>query len=253
MWLIDTGRDVLTRLTFHSGLDTAPLWSSDGTRVVFSSSREGRHGLFETAASGAGDDRWLFASGEPKTALDWSLDGQWLLYNIRHPKTGLDVWAAPMAGDRKPLPVMQTPFDETAGQFSPDGRWVAYQSNETKPVQIYIRPFPGSGGPRQVTTQGGSQPRWSPDGKELFYVGLDGRLMAVPIAFGADRQLETGTAVELFKTQLATGPNINSGGTGTRAQYAVARDGRFLVNMTLEGATATPITVVLNWDAVLKK
>ena len=144
--------------------------------------------------------------------LGWSPDGQWLLYGTRHPKTGLDLWAAPMAGDRKPVPVIQTPFDETAGQFSPDGRWVAYQSNESKPVQIYIRPFPGPGGPWQVTTAGGSQPRWRPDGKELFYVGLDGRLMAVPIAVGADRQLEPGAAVALFRTQLATGANINSGG-----------------------------------------
>ena len=82
----------------------------------------------------------------------------------------MDLWAAPMAGDRKPFPVVQTPFDETAGQFSPDGRWVAYQSNESRPVQIYVRPFPGPGGPWQVSTAGGSQPRWRPDGKELFYV-----------------------------------------------------------------------------------
>ena len=191
--------------------------------------------------------------GNPKLALDWSRDGQWLLYNTRHPKTGLDLWAAPMARDRKPVPVMQTPFDETAGQFSPDGRWVAYQSNESKPVQIYIRPFPGPGGPWQVTTAGGSQPRWRPDGKELFYVGLDGRLMAVPIAVGADRQLEPGTAVALFRTQLATGREHQLRRAGSRAQYAVAPDGRFLMNMTLVEATAPPITVVLNWDAALKK
>ena len=210
--------------------------------------------LFEKAASGAGDDRPLLASGEPKTPLSWSPDGQLLLYDTRHPKTGLDLWAAPMAGDRKPVPVIRTPFDETAGQFSPDGRWVAYQSNESRPVQIYIRPFPGPGGPRQVTTAGGSQPRWRPDGKELFYVGLDGRLMAVPIAVGADRQLETGAAVALFRTQLATGADINSTAAGTTAQYAVASDGRrFLMNMSVGEATTSPITVVLNWDAALKK
>jgi eukaryotic-like serine/threonine-protein kinase len=253
VWLIDTGRGVPSRLTFHPGLDGFPLWSWDGTRVVFASGRNGPPGLFEKAASGAGDDRPLLVSGEPKVPLDSSADGQWLLYNTRHPKTGLDIWAAPMARDREPVPITQSSFDETAGQFSPDGRWVAYQSNESKPVQIYIQPFPGPGGPRQVTTAGGSQPRWRPDGKELFYVGLDGRLMAVPIAVGADRQLEAGTAVALFRTQLATGPNINSGGNGSKAQYAVAPDGRFLMNMTLEAPTAPPITVVLNWDAALKK
>ena len=147
VFLIDTGRDVFRRFTFDPGLDIFPLWSSDGTRVVFASSCPEGRCMFEKAASGAGDNRPLLASGEPKTPLGWSPDGQWLLYSTRHPKTGLDLWAAPMASDRKPVPVMHTAFDETAGQFSPDGRWVAYQSNESKPVQIYIRPFPGPGGP----------------------------------------------------------------------------------------------------------
>jgi Tol biopolymer transport system component len=253
VWLIDTGRDVLRRFTLHPGLDGGPLWSSDGTRVVFSSRRNDVVYVFEKAANGAVEERRLLASGEPQLALDWSRDGQWLLYNTRHPKTGLDIWAAPMANDHTPVPVINTRFDETAGQFSPDGRWMAYQSNESRPVQIYIRPFPGPGSPRQLTTAGGSQPRWRPDGKELFYVGLDGRLMAVPIAVGADRQLETGTAVALFRPQLATGPNINSGGQGSKAQYAVASDDRFLMNITLEAANAPPIGVVLNWDAALKK
>jgi len=253
VYLIDTGRDVSNRFTLQPGLDGFPLWSSDGTRVVFSSRRNDAEYLFEKAASGAGDERPLLMSEQPKFGQDWSRDGRWLLYNTRHPKTGLDLWAAPMAGDGKPVPVIDARFDETAGQFSPDGQWVAYQSNESRPVQIYIRPFPGPGSPRQLTTAGGSQPRWRPDGKELFYVALDGRLMAVPIAVGADRQLETGTAVALFRPQLASGPNINSGGNGSRAQYAVARDGRFLMNVTVAEATPTPITVVLNWDAALKK
>jgi dipeptidyl aminopeptidase/acylaminoacyl peptidase len=262
--LIDSGRGVFERFTSHPGLDSFPLWSPDGARVVFASSCpdgaafassvERRRCMFEKAASHAGDDRPLLPSGESKTPMSWSPHGQWLLYNTRHPKTGLDLWAAPMTGDRKQIPVIDTPFDETAGQFSPDGRWVAYQSNESKPVQIYIRPFPGPGGQRPVTTAGGIQPRWRPDGKELFYVGLDGRLMAVPIAVGADQQLEPGAAVALFRAQLATGAAINSTGTGTGAQYAVASDGqRFLINMSVGEATASPIRVVLNWDAALKK
>ena len=248
VFLIDTGRDVFRRFTLDPGLDTYPLWSSDGKRVAFASSCPEGRCVFEKAASGADDNRPLLAAGEPKMPLSWSLDGQWLLYGTRHPKTGLDLWAAPMAGDRKPVPVIHTSFDETAGQFSPDGRWVAYQSNQSKPVQIFIQAFPGPGGPQQVTTAGGSQPRWRPDGKELFYVGLDGRLMAVPIAVGADRQLDPGTPVALFRAQ-PTGAWL----TAPKAQYAVAADGRFLMTMTLEAATATPITVVLNWDAALKK
>ena len=240
VFLIDSGRDVFRRFTFHRGLDSHPLWSSDGARVVFSSGRNGPLDLFEKAASGAGDDQSLVASGESTLPLGWSPDGQLLLYSTRHPKTGLDLWAAPTTGDRQPVPVIQTRFDETAGQFSPDGRWVAYQSNESRPVQIYIQPFPGSGSPQQVTTAGGTQPRWRPDGKELFYVGLDGRLMAVAIAVGADRQLEPGTPVALFRAQLASGAGINSSGGGTRAQYAVASDGRFLINRTVGEATASP-------------
>ena len=124
VWLIDTGRDVQTRrFTFYSGLDYAPLWSPDGTRVVFSSARNGHQSLLEKAArgAGAGDERPLLASEEPKTALDWSRDGQWLLYNIRHPKTGLDIWAAPMAGNRKPVFVVQKPLGRDGGAVLP--RW----------------------------------------------------------------------------------------------------------------------------------
>ena len=137
-----------------------------------------------------------------------------------------------------------------AGQFSPDGRWVAYQSDETKPAQIYVQPFWGPGGKWQVSTAGGSQPRWRRDGNELFYVAADNRLMAVPIAVGADPStLKVGAAVPLFRTRLASGTSINP----SEPQYAVASDGRrFLMNLSVEGA-ASPITVVLNWDAALKK
>ena len=192
-------------------------------------------------------------TAEPKSRWPGRPDGRFLLYATQHPKTGPDLWALPLAGERKPFPVVQTPFDETAGQFSPDGRWVAYQSNESGPAQIYVRPFPGPGGQWQVSTAGGSQPRWRPDGKELFYVAPDARLMAVSIAVGADRQtLEAGAPVPLFRTRLASGSNI-PGGVMSRPQYAVASDGRFLMNVAVEGATAPPITVVLNWDAALKK
>ena len=178
---------------------------------MFRSLRNGPWDLFWKAASGAGDEQPLLVTGEPKSPLAWSPDGQVLLYEIQYPKTGLDLWALPLAGDRKPFPVVQTPSDETSGQFSPDGRWVAYQSNESKTMQIYVRPFPGSGGPWQVSsTAGGSQPRWRPDGKELFYVAPDARLMAVPIAVGVDAQtLEAGAPVPLFRTRLASG----AGGT----------------------------------------
>jgi hypothetical protein len=221
--------------------------------VVFASEPNGVFDLFEKLASGAGDEQPLLVTADNKNPLAWSPDGRVLLYATQHPKTGADLWALPLAGERKSFPVAQTPFDEAAGQFSPDGRWVAYQSNESGPVQIYVRPFPGLGDKWQVSTAGGSQPRWRRDGKELFYVAPDARLMAVSIAVGADSQtVEAGAPVPLFATRLASGSNI-PGGVMSKPQYAVASDGRFLMNVAVEGATAPPITVVLNWDAALKK
>ena len=137
--------------------------------------------------------------------------------------------------------------------FSPDGRWLAYQSNESKTMQISVRPFRGSGGPRQVSsTEGGSQPRWRPDGRELFYVAPDARLMAVPIAVGADCADATCRRADTaLRTQLASGANVS--GLMSKPRYAVASDGRFLMNVSVERATAPPITVILNWDTALKK
>jgi Tol biopolymer transport system component len=143
VWLIDVGRGFATRFTFDPGNDTIPLWSPDGRRVAFRSNRNGVFDLFEKPASGAGDEQPLLVTSDNKAPLSWSPDGRFLLYATQNPKTGVDLWALPLVGERKPFPVLQTSFDEVAGQFSPDGRWVAYQSNESGPVQIYVRPFPG--------------------------------------------------------------------------------------------------------------
>jgi Tol biopolymer transport system component len=253
IWLMEVGRGVASRFTFGGGNDTFPLWSPDGRQVVFSSTHSGSIDLFEKPASGVADEKALLVSAEPKMPLAWSPDGRLLLYATQRPPTGADIWALPLGGELRPFPVMQTPFEEAAGQFSPDGRWLAYQSNESGPMQIYVRPFPGLGDKWQVSTAGGSQPRWRPDGKELFYIAPDARLIAVQIAVGANRQiLEVGAPVPLFATRLASGSNI-PGGTLSKPQYAVASDGRFLMNVGVEGATVPPITVVLNWDAALKK
>jgi hypothetical protein len=149
-----------------------------------------------------------------------------------------------MDGTGKPFPVAQTDFEERDGQFSPDGKWIAYQSNESGRSEIVVQPFPGPGDKLQISTGGGGQVRWRPDGKELFYIALDGRLMAVPIRMAFNGQsIEPAAPVPLFATRVGgawQGPD--------RQQYVVSRDGqRFLMNTLAEGDNPSPITVILNW------
>lgn len=140
------------------------------------------------------------------------------------------------------------------GQFSPNGRWVAYASNETGRYEIYVRPFPEGGGTWQMSTAGGIYPRWRRDGAELFYIAPDNTLMAVPVRAGTDgRTFSPGSPVALFKTQLATGANVGIGGFASAPQYAVAADGRFLMNVVASDVAVSPITLVLNWTALLPK
>jgi len=159
-----------------------------------------------------------------------------------------------MTGERKPFAVLQGRFDEIEGQFSPDGRWLAYASNESGRDEIYVRTFPEAGGPWQVSVAGGLHPRWARDGSELFYVAPDTRLMAVPIRVTPEtRALDAGVPVALFPTRLATGAFIVTSGYQARAQYAVAADGRFLMNVSADEAVTSPITIVQNWAVGLTK
>jgi len=254
VWLIEADRGSASRITFDSAVDSSPIWSPDGRRIIFRSSRNGQYDLFEKPASGAADEQPLLVTGQDKSPQDWSPDGKVLLYTAQDPKTGSDLWALPLVGERKPYAVVQTTFDEIQGQFSPNGRWIAYASNETGRSEIYVRSFPSPGGKWQVSTEGGIYPRWRRDGKELFYLALDNRLMAVPIQVALDSQtLNPGAAVALFLTRLAAGVNVFAGGVLSRAQYAVASDGRILMNVDTPNPAASPITVVLNWTAALPR
>jgi Tol biopolymer transport system component len=253
VWLIDVNRGVPSRFTFDAGGDNAPAWSSDGQRVVFRSNRNGTFDLFEKPASGAGDEQPLLVTPELKIAYDSSADGRTLLYGTLNAKTGADIWALPLTGDRKPFPVVRTSFAEDSAQFSPDGEWVAYESNETGRFEIYAQAFPTARGKWQVSTGGGVHPRWRPNGRELFYLVPDGRLMAASLAVGSDGQsLEAGTPVALFTPRLASGGTILSPGALARPLYAVAADGRFLVNEAAEDTATTPLTIILNWDAEIR-
>ena len=149
----------------------------------------------------------------------------------------------PLFGDRKPVPFLQTQFDEIGGNISPDGQWLAYESNESGRFEIYVQPFSDPNGKTQISVNGGVQPRWRRDGKELFYIDLGNRLMAVPIQFAAKSQgVEAGAPIPLFEVHL---PDTQ----GSRQEYIVSSDGQqFLMNAYPDDATS-PITVILNWKA----
>ena len=242
VWIADSTR--MTRLTFDPSFDHMAVWSPDASRVAFDSTRRGPHDLYWKAASGADSDELVADVPLNKIVFDWSPDGRFLLYSSADPQTTFDLWLLPLDGDRKPRPFVNGPFDELQGQFSPNGRWVAYQSNESGRFDIYARPFSGPGGPWQVSTTGGVSPRWRADGKELFYVAPDGNLMAVPIV-AQETTFEAGTPTPLFHARIV---NYGTGTiTSLRSQYDVAPDGRFLMNVATDDSAPLPITVIVNW------
>jgi Tol biopolymer transport system component len=240
------------RLTSDPALEQAVVWSPNASRVVFNTDRTGKYDLFEKPASGASAEHQLLVTPQDKVACDWSLDGRFLLYASDDPTMGSDLWALTMIGERKSFPVVRTNKDEREGQFSPDGQWVSFVSNETGIDEVYIQPFPGPGGQWRVSTNGGVDPRWGPKGQELFYVAPDGKLMAVAIRVERDGTLYHSPPVALFQTRLATGANITVG-FRSRPQYAVAPDGRFLMNVTTDDNVVSPISIVLSWANLLKK
>jgi hypothetical protein len=254
IWLIRAGESVPRRFTFERFIDAGPLWSPDGTRIVFRTFRGGAYNLYEKPVDGSTDEQPLLVTPLAKAPLDWSRDGRFLLFSSQDPKTGTDLLAVPMTGERKPFAVVQTRFDEIQGQFSPDGRWLAYVSNESGRNEIYVQAFPETGGKWQISVAGGLQPRWRRDGQELFFVAPDNRLMAASIGVAqGGKALEAGTPVPLFQSKIASGPNIVPAGFQSRAQYSVAADGRFLMNVSADEGDISPITIVQNWTAGLKK
>jgi serine/threonine protein kinase len=255
IWVLDSVRGVTSRLTFDRGIDDPALWSPDGSRLVWASSRTGPFDLYVKSANGAGAEQLLIKMGTPAGwADDWSQDGRLLLYQIPGPKTGQDLWVAEQAsesaiGDLKPSPYLQAAFDEKHGRFSPNGRWVAYTSNESGRDEVYVQSFPLSGAKFQISANGGREPQWRKDGTELFYIAEDRTLMAVPVklAESAAEPLQVGSPKRLFPM-----PFVDTFIIGL--SYEVSRDGaRFLMPVPPSGTTAPPLTVVLNWQAQLKK
>jgi Tol biopolymer transport system component len=162
IWLIELGRGVATRFTTDPGPDIAPIWSRDGNRIVFSSlGKRGVFDLYEQAVTSKVSQvsQVLLANDQSKQVTDWSRDGRFLLYRASDPKMDWDIWALPLDGEQKPIPVVQTKFEERDGQFSPDGKWIAYQSDETGRFEIYVQPFPGPGEKKRISINGGAQVR----------------------------------------------------------------------------------------------
>jgi DNA-binding winged helix-turn-helix (wHTH) protein/Tol biopolymer transport system component len=249
VWLLDVGRNRSTRLTYEQLRATFPVWSADGSSIIFGSERAGGINLYLKLASGAGDERLLLKSSDGyKYATSSSRDGRFLLYTAINPKTKSDLWVLPSNGDHKPIPFLRTDFNERSGQFSPDGHWIAYISDESGGNEIYVRKFSSSSaqgswdsdGKWLISKGGGTGPRWRGDGKELFYVASDGKLMSVDIR--AKPVFEAGAPRPLFQLP----PGFLGGD--------VTADGRhFLIGVPVAQSASVPFTVVLNWQTILKK
>jgi len=244
IWITDIARNIRSRLTVDPGTDTMPVWSPDGTRIAFGGQRSGKISLRQKLIDATAPDELLLEGSGDFTPTDWSADGRFIAYADRSSAISSDLWALPLFGDRKPFPLAQTEFAESSAVFSPDGRSIAYSSTEGGQPNVYVQPFPAGGGRYQVSRDGGSRPVWRANGKELFYLGLDGTMMAVPI--DATGPFDAGVPQALFPTGAPT-LNVNQ-------VYAVKKDGqRFLVNARPQQSGASPLTVVVNWTAAIQK
>ncbi len=247
IWLHDLARDVPSRFTFDPAGDLTHVWSPDGTRLAFSSNRAGAYDLYLKETNGTGQPELLLQTENNKGPRDWSGDGSSLLFMENSPDTGWDLWVLPMEGNREPIPYVQTRFSERMGQFSPDDRWVAYMSDESGASEIYVQPYPADGSKWQISTGGGLQPRWSADGKELFYLTAHGGVMAVAVENGD--AFRPGTPKMLFRA-----PGVNNILGDVMFHYDVSNDGqRFLIDVVAGQDRQSPVTVVMNWQAELER
>jgi len=230
-------------LTRHAAWDQHPVWNPDGTRIAFSSGREGVTKLFQMPTDGSGHEERLLDSTTTNRATDWSSDGRYIVYRNDDLRTKTDLWALPLFGDRKPFPIARSEFAEAQGRVSPDGRCIAFSSDDSGQPEIYVQAFPIPKQRWPVSAKGGSDPKWRRDGRELFYISADRKLMAIPVTPGE---------VPAFGAPVALFGEVAFDSIREGTAYDVSADGRhFLILKT--GGSPPQLNAILNWTSLLKK
>jgi len=241
LWMVEVARGIATRLTSNPADDEWPTWSSDGTRIAFDSNRKGGFDLYQMAIAEIGKETALWESAQTKEVASWSPDGRFLLFTAKDEKTGSKLWALPLSTQGQPRLAIQSDFEQYTGRLSQDNQWLAYESTDSGRSEIYVQRFSEPGERSQISLEGGADPRWRSDGREIFYIAPDGTLMAAPLSIAeGGKQIQPGKPVALFQTSDTVGGGREHG-------YAVSRDGqRFLLPIPVE-KNPPPITIFLNW------
>jgi Tol biopolymer transport system component len=249
IWLIDLERGTQIRLTTDPDSDTYPSWSPNGDRVTFVATRNGATSIYQKPSNGVSPEEPLVSSAELKYNPHWSPDGQYIIYSQLNPKTNVDLYLLSLSGDRKSTSLLQTNFIEAQARFSPNGRWIAYISNETGQFEVYVESFPATGAKLPISIGGGSQPQWRADGRELYYYAADRKLVAVEVN-GDGPTLKVGEVRPLFEIRVNAVDQSFPG----NGYYTVTHDGkRFLVSSLPDNPDRQQINVIVNWMADFKK
>jgi Tol biopolymer transport system component len=241
IWLYELGREVATRFSFGKLSEFAPLWSPDGEQIVYSAITNVYADLYIKAASGAGQAQALLESEVAKFPTSWTPDGRSILFNYFDPQgqTDGDIYLLEIGDGNEAVPFLQTEFDENSGVLSPDGRWLAYVSDESGTEEVYVAPFPRPGGKWQISKGGGDSPTWTKNGTEIVYAGPGARVMVVSIRAGANT-ITVGSPEELFRNERIAAADVTPTGE------------RVLVALGAEAGESHPISVMLNWAGALK-
>jgi Tol biopolymer transport system component len=240
IWLHDLARGTASRFTFGPSNNEYPVWSPDGNRIAFYSFQSGHGEPYQKASSGVGQEEIVYRDPRNHRLTDWSRDGRYLIGDWGDPKNRNDIWVMPTFGDKKPFPYVNTEFQEDSAKLSPNGQFLAYRSDESKRSEVYVQTFPDHGGKWQISTGGGNFPVWSRDGRELYFISADNKMMAVEVK-GDGKKFDAGVPKPLFSVP-------------GQAQFDVSKDGRLLIQVPVDQAASNvPLTVVVNWQSALKK